>query len=78
MASDGVDLDGLLILPAGKSRADGPFPLITLVHGGRAEHEFFVYPREGHGPKERYHQIDLLQRTRAWFDRWLSPSAPSR
>ena len=33
-ASDGLNLDGLLILPAGKSRADGPFPLITLVHGG--------------------------------------------
>lgn len=33
-ASDGLDLDGLLILPPGKTRADGPFPLITLVHGG--------------------------------------------
>ena len=29
-ASDGLDLDGLLILPPGSSRADGPFPLITL------------------------------------------------
>ncbi|OUC90879.1 S9 family peptidase [Streptosporangium minutum] len=33
-ASDGLDLDGLLILPVGRSRQDGPFPLITLVHGG--------------------------------------------
>jgi dipeptidyl aminopeptidase/acylaminoacyl peptidase len=33
-ASDGLPLDGLLILPAGKSRRDGPFPLVTLVHGG--------------------------------------------
>ena len=33
-ASDGLALDGLLILPAGRSRADGPFPLVTLVHGG--------------------------------------------
>lgn len=33
-ASDGLSLDGLLILPAGKSREDGPFPLVTLVHGG--------------------------------------------
>jgi dipeptidyl aminopeptidase/acylaminoacyl peptidase len=33
-ASDGLDLDGLLILPVGKSRRDGPFPLITVVHGG--------------------------------------------
>jgi len=33
-AADGVALDGLLILPAGRHREDGPFPLITLVHGG--------------------------------------------
>lgn len=33
-SQDGLELDGLLILPAGKSRADGPFPLVTLVHGG--------------------------------------------
>jgi dipeptidyl aminopeptidase/acylaminoacyl peptidase len=33
-APDGLALDGLLILPPGRSRADGPLPLITLVHGG--------------------------------------------
>ena len=33
-ASDGLGLDGLLVLPPGRNRADGPFPLITLVHGG--------------------------------------------
>ncbi|SEO46053.1 S9 family peptidase [Actinacidiphila rubida] len=33
-AGDGLDLDGLLILPVDRSRQDGPFPLITLVHGG--------------------------------------------
>lgn len=37
------------------------------------EHEFVVYPREGHGSRERNHQIDLLRRTRAWFGRWLGP-----
>ncbi|WP_225440382.1 alpha/beta hydrolase family protein [Amycolatopsis eburnea] len=31
-AEDGTDLDGLLVLPPG--RTDGPFPLVTLVHGG--------------------------------------------
>lgn len=31
---DGLRIEGLLILPPGKTRADGPFPLITLVHGG--------------------------------------------
>jgi dipeptidyl aminopeptidase/acylaminoacyl peptidase len=33
-AGDGLALDGLLILPPGKTRADGPFPLVTIVHGG--------------------------------------------
>jgi dipeptidyl aminopeptidase/acylaminoacyl peptidase len=40
------------------------------------EHEFVVYPREGHPILERNHQIDLLRRTRAWFDRWLGVTAP--
>ncbi len=42
----------------------------ALRHFG-AEHEFVVYPREGHGFRERDHQLDLLHRVRAWFDRWL-------
>ena len=33
-AEDGLELDGLLILPPGKTREDGPFALVTLVHGG--------------------------------------------
>jgi dipeptidyl aminopeptidase/acylaminoacyl peptidase len=33
-ARDGLELDGLLLLPPGTDRADGPFPLVTLVHGG--------------------------------------------
>jgi dipeptidyl aminopeptidase/acylaminoacyl peptidase len=46
-ASDGLALDGLLILPAGRSRADGPFPLVTWVHGGpdaRYADEFVLAP----------------------------------
>ncbi|MGW4939963.1 S9 family peptidase [Actinoplanes sp. NPDC004185] len=35
------------------------------------EHEYVVYPREGHGIRERGHQLDVLRRTRGWFDRWL-------
>ncbi|RAO12381.1 Dipeptidyl-peptidase IV [Micromonospora noduli] len=35
------------------------------------EHEFVIYPREGHSIRERNHQLDVLRRTRAWFDRWL-------
>ena len=37
----------------------------------QVEHELVVYPREGHGIWERAHQLDLLRRTTAWFDRWL-------
>jgi dipeptidyl aminopeptidase/acylaminoacyl peptidase len=40
-----------------------------------AEHELVIYPREGHGFAERNHQLDLLRRTRAWFDRWLGDGA---
>lgn len=38
-------------------------------------HEFVVYPREGHAIEERGHQLDVLRRTRTWFDRWLGPEA---
>jgi dipeptidyl aminopeptidase/acylaminoacyl peptidase len=33
-AADGLEIDGVLVLPPGRSRADGPFPLVTIVHGG--------------------------------------------
>ena len=32
---------------------------------------FVRYPREEHGFKERAHQIDLMRRVVAWYDRWL-------
>jgi dipeptidyl aminopeptidase/acylaminoacyl peptidase len=35
--------------------------------------ELVVYPREGHGIRERPHQIDFLNRGLAWFDRYLRP-----
>jgi dipeptidyl aminopeptidase/acylaminoacyl peptidase len=44
----------------------------ALRHFG-VEHEFVIYPREGHRLRERQHQLDVLRRTRAWFDRWLRP-----
>ena len=47
-ATDGLGLDGLLILPPSRSRADGPFPLITWVHGGppaRYADQFLLGPR---------------------------------
>ncbi|MEU6672163.1 S9 family peptidase [Streptomyces sp. NPDC046727] len=56
---------------------DTNVPLGQAIHFHRAlrhfgvEHEFVVYPREGHGLDERAHQLDALRRIRAWFDRWL-------
>jgi dipeptidyl aminopeptidase/acylaminoacyl peptidase len=35
--------------------------------------ELVIYPREPHGIGERAHQVDLLRRVRAWYDRWLRP-----
>ncbi len=35
------------------------------------EVEFVRYPREGHGIREPNHQIDLMKRQLAWFDRHL-------
>ncbi|AWS44181.1 S9 family peptidase [Streptosporangium sp. 'caverna'] len=49
----------------------------ALRHFG-VEHEFVVYPREGHSFRERNHQLDVLRRTRAWFDRWLGDPASDR
>jgi dipeptidyl aminopeptidase/acylaminoacyl peptidase len=45
----------------------------ALAHFG-VEHELVIYPREGHPITERNHQIDLLNRIRAWFTRWLTSS----
>lgn len=33
-AVDGLALEGLLVLPPGRGRGDGPFPLLVLLHGG--------------------------------------------
>jgi dipeptidyl aminopeptidase/acylaminoacyl peptidase len=32
---------------------------------------FVTYPREPHVIAERAHQVDILQRVRGWYDRWL-------
>lgn len=55
----------------------GEFFHRALRHFG-VEHQFVVYPREGHPIQERNHQLDLLRRTRAWFDRWLADPSPNR
>ncbi|MEY9931968.1 dipeptidyl aminopeptidase/acylaminoacyl peptidase [Catenulispora sp. GP43] len=56
---------------------DTNVPLGQAIHFHRAlrhfgvEHELVVYPREGHWLRERAHQLDVLRRIRAWYDRWL-------
>jgi dipeptidyl aminopeptidase/acylaminoacyl peptidase len=40
-----------------------------------AEHELAIYPRENHEFTERAHQIDVLERIRSWFTRWLGDPA---
>ena len=37
--------------------------------------EFVTYPREGHSIRERKHQIDLMNRVIAWYERYLSAGA---
>ena len=40
------------------------------------ETELVVYPREGHGWRERAHVLDGIERMRAWLDRHLAIPAP--
>ncbi len=42
----------------------------ALVEAG-CETELVVYPREGHGVAEREHQLDVWERVRGWFERFL-------
>ncbi len=39
--------------------------------------ELVVYPREGHGWREREHVLDGIRRQREWFDRHLGADAPA-
>jgi len=41
------------------------------------ETELVIYPREPHGPREEKHQLDLLTRMIAWFDKYLSAPTAS-
>jgi dipeptidyl aminopeptidase/acylaminoacyl peptidase len=35
-----------------------------------------IYPGEGHGLRDAGHVADALNRTLAWFDRYLKPKQP--
>ena len=34
------------------------------------------YPREGHGLRETGHQVDALQRSIEWYERWFREPRP--
>jgi dipeptidyl aminopeptidase/acylaminoacyl peptidase len=38
--------------------------------------QFVKYPREGHGFKEREHQLDLMNRICTWLDKWVQTTDP--
>ena len=37
----------------------------------KVETELVIYPREGHGPNEKMHLLDLARRIPAWFEKYL-------
>ena len=45
--------------------------LFTAIAESGADVELVVYPREGHVNVERAHALDAIERTQAWFDRYL-------
>ena len=47
--------------------------LYTALKRRGVETVFVRYPREGHGATEPRHQLDQLERTVAWFDKFLQP-----
>lgn len=59
----------------GENDARVPLSQATGFHRAlRKQHvptEFVVYPREPHSINEYAHQLDLLQRVRSWYNRWL-------
>jgi dipeptidyl aminopeptidase/acylaminoacyl peptidase len=40
--------------------------------------QLVLYPREGHGLRERAHRLDFIERTLGWFDRHLAPAPSDR
>jgi dipeptidyl aminopeptidase/acylaminoacyl peptidase len=50
--------------------------LYTALRRRGVETLFVRYPGQGHGATEPRHQLDQLERTVAWFDRWLQSDRP--
>lgn len=74
-------LEGLTWVLIAHGREDTNVPVGQAFYLHRAlrhfgvECEFVTYPGAGHGLHTPSHQADLLERTRAWFDRHLRPRA---
>jgi dipeptidyl aminopeptidase/acylaminoacyl peptidase len=51
--------------------------VVTLLKGIGQTVDVHYYPQEGHGFSRRENQIDALERTVAWFDRYLKGSVPA-
>jgi len=63
------------LLLCGENDATDPVEQCYQFHRGLrhygVETEFVVYPREGHGPREEKHRIDVLNRVAGWFEKYL-------
>jgi dipeptidyl aminopeptidase/acylaminoacyl peptidase len=63
------------LLLCGENDATDPIGQCYQFHRGLRRYgvdtEFVEYPREGHGIREEKHQIDMLNRIIAWFDKYL-------
>jgi dipeptidyl aminopeptidase/acylaminoacyl peptidase len=61
----------------GESDTTDPIGQSQQLHRGLKHYgvpvEFVVYPREPHGLREEKHQVDMLGRMLAWFDRYVKP-----
>lgn len=63
------------LLLCGENDATDPVGQCYQFHRGLrrfgVETELVVYPREGHGPREEKHRIDVLNRVVGWFEKHL-------
>jgi dipeptidyl aminopeptidase/acylaminoacyl peptidase len=50
-------------------------PVVTPLKKDRKVVDAHYYSDEGHGFMKRENQIDSIQRTEEWFDRYLKPTA---
>lgn len=69
------------LLLCGENDTTDPVGQCSQFHRGLRRYgvdtELVVYPREGHGPREEKHRLDVLNRVVGWFEKYLRrPSRP--